>query len=70
MRLALSKGTNTVGVSMLSPEDGNRPSFLNVVLSDISNSRRWTKSRNPVILSAVLHRQNPLDSTFVFSFAV
>jgi hypothetical protein len=31
--LALSKRPNRVGVSLLSPEDGNRPSFRNVVFS-------------------------------------
>jgi hypothetical protein len=25
------------------------------------NSRRWTKSRNPVIPSVIHHRQEPLD---------
>jgi hypothetical protein len=35
-------------VSLPSPEDGNRWSFRNVVLSSIQNSGRCTKSRNPV----------------------
>jgi hypothetical protein len=33
MRLALSNGPNRVGVSLSSPEDGNRSSFWNVVFS-------------------------------------
>jgi hypothetical protein len=32
MGLALSKGTNNVGASLLSPYDGNRYSFGNVVI--------------------------------------
>jgi hypothetical protein len=31
LRLALSKGPNRVGISLPLPEDGNRPSFRNVV---------------------------------------
>jgi hypothetical protein len=34
-RLALSKGPNRVGVSLPSPEDGNRSSLRNVVFSSI-----------------------------------
>jgi hypothetical protein len=48
LRLALSKGANRVGVSLPSPEDGNRSSFRNVVFPSIYNSGRRTKSRNPV----------------------
>jgi hypothetical protein len=33
LRLALSKGPNRVGVSLPSPEDGNRCSFLHVAFS-------------------------------------
>jgi hypothetical protein len=36
--LDLSKGPNRVGVSLPSPEDGNRSSFWNVVFSSIYNS--------------------------------
>jgi hypothetical protein len=35
LRLALSKGLNRIGVSLHSPEDGNRSSFRNVVFSGI-----------------------------------
>jgi hypothetical protein len=56
---AQSKGTNRVGVSLPSPEDGNRSRFRNAVLSAIWNSIRWTKCRNPVILSVIQHCQNP-----------
>jgi hypothetical protein len=45
-----------------SPEDGNRSSSWDVVFSHILNSGRWTKSRNPAILSGIHHCQNPLDS--------
>jgi hypothetical protein len=64
LKLPLSKGTNRVGFSFPSPEDGNISSFRSFVLSSICiwNSGRWTKSRNPVILSVIHHRQNPSDS--------
>jgi hypothetical protein len=52
LRLALSKGPNWVGVfSTLSPEDGNRSSFRNVVFSSLWNTGRWKspkKNSNPV----------------------
>jgi hypothetical protein len=51
--LALSKGLNRAGISLPSSRDGNRSNFLNVVFSSIENFERWTKSRNPVILSAL-----------------
>jgi hypothetical protein len=44
-----------------SPEDGNRPSFRNVVFSSFWNTGRWTKSKNPVILNVIHHRQNPSE---------
>jgi hypothetical protein len=47
----------------LSLEDGNRSTFQNVVFSSFQNTRRWKKSKNPVILSVIHHRQNPLEST-------
>jgi hypothetical protein len=53
LRLALSKAPNRVGFSLLTPEDGNRSSFRNVVFSIIYNPRRWTKPRSPVILNAL-----------------
>jgi hypothetical protein len=61
LKLALSKRSNRVGVS-LSPEDGNRSNFRNVVFS---KTRRWTKSRNQVILSVIQHHQSPLEFIFV-----
>jgi hypothetical protein len=51
MRLAVSTGTNSVGVSIPSSEDGNRSSFRNNVFS-----------RNPVILDVTHYRQNSPDS--------
>jgi hypothetical protein len=59
-------GPDRVGVSFPSPEDGNRSSLRYVVFSSILNSGRWTKSRNPVILSVKQYRENPLDSTSKF----
>jgi hypothetical protein len=52
-RLAFSKRSNRLGVSLPSPEDGNESSFRNVVGYFVvtQNSWRWSKSRNPVILS-------------------
>jgi hypothetical protein len=44
-----------------SPEDGNRSSFRIAVFSSIQNSGEWTKSRNPVVVSVIHHRQNPSD---------
>jgi hypothetical protein len=41
-------------VSVPSPENGNRSSFRNVVFSSFYNTGRWTKSKNPVILSTKL----------------
>jgi hypothetical protein len=44
-----------------SPEDGNTPSFRNVVFSNHLEFRMMGKSLNAAILSVI--RQNPLDST-------
>jgi hypothetical protein len=46
-----------------SPEDKNRSSFRNVVFSSLWNTERWRESKNPVILSVIHHRQNPIEST-------
>jgi hypothetical protein len=43
-------------MSFTSLEGGNRSSFQNVVFS------RWTNSKNPVIVSVIHRRQNPLES--------
>jgi hypothetical protein len=43
-------------------KDGNRSSFRNPVCSSFQNTGRWTKSQNPVILSFMRYRQNPLES--------
>jgi hypothetical protein len=51
LRLALSKEPNRVGVSLPSPEEGNRSSSRNVVFPSTYDFGRWEKSRNPVILS-------------------
>jgi hypothetical protein len=50
LMLDLSKGSNRVGVSLPSPEDGNEPSFQNGVFLVIQMSGRRTTSINPVIL--------------------
>jgi hypothetical protein len=47
--LALSEGPNRVDVSLLSPQDGNRPSFQNVVFSsylEFSMMNKVQKSSN------------------------
>jgi hypothetical protein len=67
LRLAFSKGPKRVGASFPSSQDGNRFSFQNVVYSSIQNSGPWTKSINPVILSAIHHRQNLLDRRMHFT---
>jgi hypothetical protein len=46
--LALPKGPNTVGVSLPSPEDGNRISFQNDVFSSYLEFQRMEESRNPM----------------------
>jgi hypothetical protein len=43
LRLALFKGPNRAGVSLLSPEDGNGSSCRNVVLSSYLESRTMHK---------------------------
>jgi hypothetical protein len=58
-------GTNRAGVSLRSPEEGNRSSFITDVFSSVYNSERCTKPRDPVSLSGIHHRQNPSDTTFV-----
>jgi hypothetical protein len=42
------------------PEDGNRSRFRNVVFSSFLNTGRWTQPGNPLTLSVIHHRQNPL----------
>jgi hypothetical protein len=66
LRLALSKGPNWVGVfSPLSPKDGNRSSFRNVVFSSLLNTRRWKSPKSSVILCVIHHRQNPTESNSI-----
>jgi hypothetical protein len=43
--LALSKRLNRIGVSLPSPEDGNRSSFLNVVFSRYLEFRTEDKAQ-------------------------
>jgi hypothetical protein len=50
LKLGLSKGPNTVGLCVslpTSPEDGNRPNFLNVVFSTCLESRTMAMVRDP-----------------------
>jgi hypothetical protein len=47
LMLALSKGPNKVGVSLTSPEDGNRSSFRNVVFSSDLGFRTMDKVQKP-----------------------
>jgi hypothetical protein len=42
LRLALSKGPNTVGATFILPEDGNRFSFRNVVFL----RKHWTMDKD------------------------
>jgi hypothetical protein len=62
LRLALSRGSNRAGIS---------PSHLGTETDRISETLcslalleygRWTKSKNPEILSVIQHRQNSLES--------
>jgi hypothetical protein len=62
MRLAHTKGSNRIGVSLPSPEDGSESNLHNIVFSIFKNTERWSKSRNPVILSVIYHHQNILVS--------
>jgi hypothetical protein len=49
-KIRFSDGPNSVGVSHPSLEDGNKSGFRNVVFfSVLENSRRWAKSKSPVI---------------------
>jgi hypothetical protein len=57
-----SKVPNSVSVSP-SPEDGYRSNFQNVVFSSFLEPPAMEKSKNPVILNVIHHRQNPLEST-------
>jgi hypothetical protein len=45
--LALSNEPNRVGVSLLTPEDGNRPSFRNAVFSSHVEFRTMDKFHKP-----------------------
>jgi hypothetical protein len=56
-RLALSKGPNTVGVFLHSPEVEDRSDSGTLCCLVIWNPGRWIKSRNTVSLSATQHRQ-------------
>jgi hypothetical protein len=40
--------------------------FRKVVFSNFFNTGQWTKSKNLVIPSVVHHRQNPLESRYIF----
>jgi hypothetical protein len=40
--------THRAGVSLLSPEDGNRFSFRNLVFSSFYNTGQWIKATKPV----------------------
>jgi hypothetical protein len=51
--------TEWVATHCLTPEDGTRSTFWNVVL----HIGRWTESKNSIILIAVHHHQDPLQSS-------
>jgi hypothetical protein len=63
LRLALSKGPNRVGVSLHLRTKRDPVSETSCFSSNYLESGRWTKSENPVILCAIHHRQNPIEST-------
>jgi hypothetical protein len=58
LKLTLSKGSNRVGVSIPSPEGGNRYSFRYIAFSSCLEFRTMG------ILSATRRCQNPLDGLF------
>jgi hypothetical protein len=66
LRLAFSTGPDTVGVSLPSPEGGNRPIFRNGVLYSYLEFRTMDKVQKPSD-SVIHHRQNPLDSNLLRS---
>jgi hypothetical protein len=54
---------NTAVSTCLAPEDGNRSSFRNVVISSVFwKTGWWTKFKIPVMPSVIQHRQNPTES--------
>jgi hypothetical protein len=67
MRLAVSNGPSGVGVSALSPGEGHRSNFHNVVLSnDVLRIREHGQSpKNLVNPSIIRHLQNSLKFTIV-----
>jgi hypothetical protein len=48
MKLAFSKGPNKVGVSLHSPEDGNRSSFRNIVFTSYLELQRMDRVGKPI----------------------
>jgi hypothetical protein len=62
MRLALSKGPSRVSVLLPSPEDGNRPSYPNVVFSSYLEFETMDKVQKasgsgPALYSFQQHRE-------------
>jgi hypothetical protein len=57
--VALSKGPNRVGATIILPEEGNRSRTRNVVI--LRKIRRWTKSKNMILSSAIHYCQNRLE---------
>jgi hypothetical protein len=57
--LVLSNGHNRVVVSIPSPEDGNRSGFSDVVF--------FSYLEFQTMYEVLYHRQNPLDSTYIYS---
>jgi hypothetical protein len=63
LRLALSKGSNRVGVSLHLRIEADPFSETFWFSSDFLESGRGTKSETPVILCVIHHRQNSIAST-------
>jgi hypothetical protein len=63
MKLALSEEPYILGVSSSHPRTEADQVSEKLCSLVFYNTGRWTKSKNPVILSVMHHRQNPLEST-------
>jgi hypothetical protein len=61
LRLGLSLGRNRDVPFILSPEDGNRSNFRNVVFSRVPDDKQNKKLSNPNCY--IYYRQKPLEST-------
>jgi hypothetical protein len=58
LRLALSKGLNRIGVSLPSPEDGNRSSYRNVAFSNYLKFRTIYYYKLLQVTATIVHPLN------------